>query len=115
MRILQVFKVRESGNVEFWVSNLVIMVSTVLGVYLAAQAGYKVALEFEVARGERDGYYMRRALLDELKDNLDTVKAWGEEFQAQLDKDPAIKAHREDLQQNADPAMVADGQSWVAK
>lgn len=114
MRFFRIFKVRETGNAEFWISNLVIMVSTVLGVYLAAQAGYKVALEFEVARGERDGYYMRRALLDELKDNLDTVKAWGEEFQEHLNKDPAIQAHLEELQQNADPAIVADGQPWVA-
>ena len=117
MRVSQffrIFKVRETGNAEFWISNLVIMASTVLGVYLAALAGYKTALEFEVARGERDGYYMRRALLDELKDNLDAVKTWGVQFQEHLDKDPAIKAHLEELQKNADPAMVADGQSWVA-
>jgi len=117
VRILQfsrIFKVRETGNAEFWISNLVIMASTVLGVYLAAQAGYTTALEFEVARGERDGYYMRRALLDELKDNLDAVKVWGVQFQEHLDKDPAISAHRQELQKNADPAMVADGQAWVA-
>ena len=113
-QFFRIFKVRETGNAEFWISNLMIMASTVLGVYLAAQAGYKTALEFEVARGERDGYYMRRALLDELKDNLDAVKAWGAQFQDHLDKDPAIKAHREELQKNADPAMVADGQAWVA-
>ncbi|MDZ4792357.1 MAG: hypothetical protein SGJ17_14325 [Hyphomicrobiales bacterium] len=33
------FKVREHGNLEFWISNFVIIISTVLGVYLAAQAG----------------------------------------------------------------------------
>jgi hypothetical protein len=117
MRLLQVFrvfKVRESGNVEFWISNLVIMASTVMGVYLAALAGYKTALEFEVARGERDGYYMRRALVDELKDNLAAVKTWGEEFQAQLNKSGTIPDHLQELQQGADPEMVADGQAWVA-
>lgn len=66
------FKVREHGNVEFWVSNLVIIASTVLGVYLASQAGFKTALQFELARSEREGYFMRRALLDELKDNIET-------------------------------------------
>jgi len=76
LRIFRVFKVRESGNVEFWVSNLVIMASTIIGVYLAAQAGYKTAIEFEVARSERDGYYLRRALLDEVKDNLQVVDEW---------------------------------------
>lgn len=71
MRMLRIFKVRDQGNAEFWVSNLIIVFSTVLGVYLAAQAGYRTALDFELARGDREGYFMRRALLDELKDNLD--------------------------------------------
>jgi hypothetical protein len=70
-RIFRIFKVREEGNLEFWVSNLVIVLSTILGVYLAAQAGFTTALQFEIARGEREGYYMRRAMLDELKDNLE--------------------------------------------
>jgi hypothetical protein len=37
-RVLRIFKVRESGNAEFWLSNLFIMASTIIGVYLAAQA-----------------------------------------------------------------------------
>lgn len=49
--------------------------STVLGVYLAAQAGYRTALDFETARTERESYYMRGALLDELKDNLSLADA----------------------------------------
>ena len=77
-RMLSIFKVRPEGNLEFWVSNLVIVVSTVLGVYLAAQAGYRVALEFEVARGQRESYFVRRALLDELKDNLDQADKYAD-------------------------------------
>lgn len=69
-RLLSIFKVRDEGNLEFWVSNAVIILSTVLGVYLAAQAGYRTALDFELARTERESYFMRRAMLDELKDNL---------------------------------------------
>jgi hypothetical protein len=69
-RVLSIFKVRDEGNLEFWVSNVVIILSTVLGVYLAAQAGYRTALDFELARTERESFYMRRAMLDELKDNL---------------------------------------------
>jgi hypothetical protein len=76
-RIVHIFKVRDTGNAEFWVANLIVLVSTVLGVYLAAQAGYKAAMEFEVARADRDGYYLRRALLDEVKENLDKVDEWG--------------------------------------
>jgi hypothetical protein len=76
-RSLNVFKVRESGNTEFWVANIIVLISTVLGVYLAAQAGYKTAMEFEVSRADRDGYYLRRALLDEVKENLEKVDEWG--------------------------------------
>ena len=75
-RVLRIFKVRESGNAEFWLSNLFIMASTIIGVYLAAQAGFTTALQFEIARNDRDGYYMRRALLDEVKDTLASVDEW---------------------------------------
>lgn len=69
-RVLRIFKVREEGNLEFWVSNAVIVFSTILGVYLAAQAGYRTALDFEQVRSQREGYFMRQALLDEFRDNL---------------------------------------------
>ncbi len=82
--VVRIFKVRESGNTEFWIANLIVMASTVLGVYLAAQAGFTTALQFEVARSERDGYYMRRALLDEVKDNLDSVDDWSQTFEKAL-------------------------------
>jgi hypothetical protein len=82
--ILRIFKVRESGNAEFWISNLVIMASTIIGVYLAAQAGFTTALQFEIARSERDGYYMRRALLDEVQDNLASVDDWSKTFEKAL-------------------------------
>jgi hypothetical protein len=81
---LRIFKVRESGNAEFWISNLFIMASTIIGVYLAAQAGFTTALQFEVARSERDGYYMRRALVDEVKDNLASVDEWSSAFEKVL-------------------------------
>ncbi|MGO8955409.1 MAG: hypothetical protein ACLPWS_06510 [Rhodomicrobium sp.] len=83
-RVFRIFKVRESGNAEFWLSHIFIMASTILGVYLAAQAGFTTALQFEVARSERDGYYMRRALLDEVKDNLASVDEWSQSFEKVL-------------------------------
>jgi hypothetical protein len=83
-RAIRIFKVRESGNAEFWLSNLFIVASTVIGVYLAAQAGFKTAMQFEIARGDRDGYYMRVALLDEVKDNLAAADDWSASFEKQL-------------------------------
>jgi hypothetical protein len=82
--VARIFKVRESGNAEFWVSHLIVMASTIAGVYLAAQAGFTTALQFEIVRSERDGYYMRRALLDEVKDNLDSVGDWSGAFEKTL-------------------------------
>lgn len=70
------FRVREKDNTEFWVSHLIVLVSTVLGVYLAASAGYDAALAFESLRSDKQGYYMRRALSDELDDNLKDAHKW---------------------------------------
>jgi hypothetical protein len=38
-RFTDFFRVREKDNAEFWVSHLIVLASTVLGVYLAASAG----------------------------------------------------------------------------
>jgi hypothetical protein len=99
-RVLGLFKVRESGNVEYWISQAVILVSTVLGVYLAARAGYSTAIQFEVARGEREGYYLRRALIDEVKSNLSSVDEWSGNFE---------KALREKV----DPVYFEPTDNWV--
>ncbi len=81
---VRILKVRESGNAEFWLSHLFVMASTIIGVYLAAQAGFTTALQFEVARSEREGYYMRRALLDEVKDNIASAEEWSGTFEKAL-------------------------------
>ena len=99
---------------ETLVVSLVQLVSTVVGVYLAARAAHKNTVEFEAIRSERDGYFMRVALLDELKDNLNAVDAWSKDFQAHLDMDPAIQAHLQELMEGADQVMVRDGHAWVA-
>lgn len=70
------FRVREKDNLEFWVSHGLVFLSTVLGVYLAASAGYDAALAFESLRSDKQGYYMRRALADELADNLNAAEKW---------------------------------------
>lgn len=95
---------------ELMISSGVQVVSTVLGVYLAARYAYRST----VIRSERDGYFMRSALLDELKDNIAAVDAWSADFQAHLDRNPAIRAHAEELKESADPEIVRSGHAWVA-
>lgn len=83
-QVFGIFKVRETGNREYWFAQIVVLLSTVIGVYLAAQAGYKTAIEFEVTRGDRDGYYLRRTLLAELKKNVKLVDEWGANIEKKL-------------------------------
>jgi hypothetical protein len=95
---------------ELMISSGVQVVSTVLGVYLAARSAYRNT----VIRSERDGYFMRAALFDELKENVAAVDAWSADFQAHLDRNPAIQAHAEELKESADPEVVRSGQAWIA-
>ena len=80
MAIFDFFNATKNKNREFWFSHLVVLVSTVLGVYLAASAGLKTAIEFELIKSDRDSYYMRAAFLDELRDNADKMESWGKEY-----------------------------------
>ncbi|MGE0658803.1 MAG: hypothetical protein AB7F36_14530 [Reyranellaceae bacterium] len=73
-------KVREKDNLEFWIAQFVVIVATVLGVYLAAQAGFTKAVQFDQLIGDRDGYHMRNALIEEVADNLDQAERWGKAF-----------------------------------
>ena len=100
LQVFGIFKVRETGNREYWFSQIVVLASTVIGVYLAAQAGYKAAIEFEITRGERDGYYLRRTLLTEIKSNIKAVDEWSAGFE-----------HR--LRENIDPAYFEPTENWV--
>jgi hypothetical protein len=92
------------------ISSGVQVISTVLGVYLASRSAYRNT----VIRSERDGYFMRAALLDELKENIAAVDGWSADFQAHLDRNPAIRAHAEELNESADPEIVRSGHAWVA-
>jgi hypothetical protein len=69
-------------NKEFWLGNIFVMLSTVLGVYLAANSGLKTAMEFERISSDRDNYYLRANLRDEVMYNV----AVSEEIITAIDK-----------------------------
>ncbi len=71
---------RDKNNAEFWISHALIIGSTVLGVYLAAAAGYRVGMELQTARSDRESYYLQLALLAEVNDNLRQVEDWSEHY-----------------------------------
>lgn len=80
--IRRIFVVREKDNAEFWVGQMLVIAATVLGVYLAAQAGFRAALDFEILRLDRESYYLRAAMRDELEDNAARIEGWVADFQA---------------------------------
>ncbi|MCK4815824.1 hypothetical protein KA005_08640 [bacterium] len=57
-------------NVGYWVGHIFIIIATVLGVYLAAIAGFEKAIQFELVRSDRDTYYLVTALQTEVQDNI---------------------------------------------
>jgi hypothetical protein len=79
-RWARILRVRDKDNIEFWVAQAVIIVATVLGVYLAAQTGFNKAVQFEQLMGDKDGYHLRSALIEEFRDNLDQADQWGKAF-----------------------------------
>ena len=58
------------ANWEFWIGNFFVVFSTVLGVYLAAHAALETAIQFEAVRADRDSYYVRSSLRNELNHNI---------------------------------------------
>ena len=58
------------ANWEFWIGNFFVVFSTILGVYLAAHAALETAIQFEAVRADRDSYYVRTSLHNELEHNI---------------------------------------------
>ncbi|MGH1486782.1 MAG: hypothetical protein ACRBCI_11220 [Cellvibrionaceae bacterium] len=60
-------------NVIFWVSQLAVILSTVLGVYLAASAGLKTAVDFHSIVSQEKNFYTLSALKEEINYNNDLL------------------------------------------
>lgn len=71
---MDVERVNEIKKASFWVSQLFILVATVLGVYLAASQGYKQAVQFENMTSYKENYYLQKSLQYELQDNISLLK-----------------------------------------
>ncbi len=69
-----------SSKFEFWVSHFLVMMATIIGVYLAATLGFEKAIEYELVKSDKDSYYLRSAMQQELIDNLENVEFWSKDF-----------------------------------
>ncbi len=60
----------------FWISQLVIIIATVGGVYLAASQGLKQAMQFDNIKSMQNNYYLRTSLRNELSDNVGYMREY---------------------------------------
>ena len=66
----------ETKRLGFWISQLFILLATVLGVYLASSQGFKQAMAFGEIQSDRANYFLRKSLHGELSDNLPLVREY---------------------------------------
>ncbi len=94
----------EINALSFWVSQLIMVMATILGVYLASSEGLKAAVQFnEITRIERN-YYLRTSFADELEGNADIVLSYAKQIK---DSPPGYKFY--DLN-----PLVLDQFVWAA-
>lgn len=64
----------------FWIGHLMMIVATITGVYLAAQAGLQQAILFDDVSSRQSNYYLRQSLYEEVKDNIAVLRQYDKEF-----------------------------------
>ncbi len=70
---------RDLGSSGFWISQLFVVLATIVGVYLAANAGLKQAIIFDQITNKERNYYLRVSLHDELEDNIAQLRLYAED------------------------------------
>lgn len=73
---VDVERVNEIKKASFWVSQIFIIIATVIGVFLAATQGYKQAVQFENMTSYKESYYLQKSLQYELEDNIAILKSY---------------------------------------
>ncbi len=64
---------RPSEHAQFWLAQVFLVLATVLGVFLAAQAGFRTALQYEQLAAQRTVYHLLSALEAEVGDNAERM------------------------------------------
>ncbi|PKG55948.1 hypothetical protein CXF83_19500 [Shewanella sp. Choline-02u-19] len=63
---------------SFWISQVFMIIATIVGVYLAAQEGLSQAIIFDDLSNKQDNYYLRHALFDEVNDNVTIINEYAD-------------------------------------
>jgi hypothetical protein len=66
----------ELTSSAFWVGHLLMVIATIAGVFLAAQAGLQQAILFDEVVSKQNNYYLRASLYEEVKDNLGILREY---------------------------------------
>lgn len=61
---------------EFWIGQLVVVISTILGVYLAATVGFKKAVDLTLLTSDRNTFYLASSFEGEISSNTDKITSF---------------------------------------
>ncbi|UTW49239.1 hypothetical protein [Bacterioplanoides sp. SCSIO 12839] len=64
----------------FWVGHILMIIATIAGVYLAAQAGLQQAILFDDVIARQNNYFLRQSLYEELQDNVAILKEYDQSY-----------------------------------
>ncbi|GAA3917202.1 hypothetical protein [Litoribacillus peritrichatus] len=68
----------ELTSSAFWIGHSLMVLATIFGVYLAAQAGLKQAIIFDDVSTKQSNYFLRHSLYEELSDNVAILRTYNE-------------------------------------
>ena len=77
---------------SFWVSQIFIIIATVVGVYLAAQEGLSQAIKFDALSNMQNNYHVRHALYDEVSDNVEILSHYADTVET-VSSNSLVKMH----------------------
>lgn len=77
---------------SFWVSQIFIIIATVVGVYLAAQEGLSQAIKFDALSNMQNNYHLRHALYDEVSDNVGILSHYADTVET-VSSNSLVKMH----------------------
>ncbi len=70
--------VDETKKLSFWVSQIFVLIATVVGVYLASSQGFKQALAYGEVQSAKTNYYLRKSLRNEIAGNIPLIREYAE-------------------------------------
>lgn len=73
---MSTLKDSEIKKASYWLSQVFVIIATIVGVFLAANQGYKLAVEFENNIAVKESYYLQKSLQYELEDNIEIVSVY---------------------------------------